>query len=170
MIRGQIHGANQGWTGKDTAEFGLTSAGGPAGFGTMISVVYELVDVAPADGGFGAVPGSHRSQFSLPIPRRAHPVDGYPPLVTRIACRASTAIVFTEAMSHCTLPWSGNVERKTLFYKYTPRRDSPGRHTLDYSRCDDLRGLRPSLAQLLHGQDGTLADGVVGRRFRSARI
>ena len=27
--------------------------------------------------------------------------------------------------------WLG--ERKTVFYKYTPRKDSPGRHTQDYS-------------------------------------
>ena len=32
---------------------------------------------------------------------------------------AGTAIIFTEALTHGTLPWRGD-ERRTLFYKYSP--------------------------------------------------
>ena len=31
---------------------------------------------------------------------------------------AGTALLFTEALTHGALPWSGAGERRTLFYKY----------------------------------------------------
>ena len=35
--------------------------------------------------------------------------------------KAGDAIIFTEAMTHGTFPWTGTGERRTLFFKYTPR-------------------------------------------------
>ncbi len=35
--------------------------------------------------------------------------------------RAGSAVIFTEAMTHCSLPWTGEGERVSLYYKYTPR-------------------------------------------------
>ena len=93
-----------------------------SGKGELLTVVYELLDVSPQDGGFGAVTGSHRTRYNLPIPRRADPVSlTFPDIVTRISAKAGSAIVFTEYMMHTTYPWTGKGERKSIFYKYSAR-------------------------------------------------
>lgn len=38
--------------------------------------------------------------------------------VDRVTCDAGSAIVFTEACKHGTLPWLGASERRTVFMKY----------------------------------------------------
>jgi hypothetical protein len=40
--------------------------------------------------------------------------------VTPVTGPAGTAIIFTEAISHGTLPWRGAGERRTVFLKYNP--------------------------------------------------
>ena len=45
-------------------------------------------------------------------------------MITRVPARAGTAIIFTEALSHVTLPWTAPSTRTTLFYKYTERGES----------------------------------------------
>ena len=40
-------------------------------------------------------------------------------MVTRVPAPAGSAIIFTEALQHVTLPWTVSSTRTTLFYKYT---------------------------------------------------
>ena len=50
-------------------------------------------------------------------------IDGsrpLPPYARAVAAPAGSAIIFTEAMTHATLPWTGSGSRKTIFYKYCP--------------------------------------------------
>jgi hypothetical protein len=149
VIRGQIHG-------------GPGNQAGGWNLGTMISVVYDLVDVDPADGGFGAVAGSHHAAFRLPIPSRVDPeTQTYPDLVTRVSCKAGSAIVFTESMAHCTLPWTGEGERITLFYKYTALADSPSVFTRNYAEIREgfpAGTLPQGVARLLRLPAGTEDD------------
>ena len=42
------------------------------------------------------------------------------PFVERVTGPAGTAIIFTEALTHGTLPWNGADERRTIFLKYSP--------------------------------------------------
>ena len=84
----------------------------------LIAVAYNLKDVCPGDGGFGAVPGSHKSH--LPFPDEWRELSEPQEFVRPVIGPAGTAIVFTEAMTHGTLPWRGSHERRTLFYKYSP--------------------------------------------------
>lgn len=102
----------------------------------LIVVAYNLKDVNEGDGGFGCVPGSHKSNF--PYPTEWQPLDDPQPFVKRVTGPAGTAIIFTEALTHGTLPWTGAGERRTLFYKYSP-------HTLSWSaryyNADDYEGL-----------------------------
>ena len=93
-----------------------------SGSGELLTVVYELLDVTPQDGGFGAVTGSHHTRHALPISRSVDPVTlTYPDLVTRVSAKAGSAIVFTEYMMHTTYPWTGKGQRKSIFYKYSAR-------------------------------------------------
>jgi hypothetical protein len=82
-------------------------------------VAYNLHDVNASDGGFGCVPGSHKSQFPYP-PEWANLEDEHD-WVTKITGKAGTAIIFTEALTHGTLPWNAEHERRTLFFKYSPQ-------------------------------------------------
>lgn len=81
-------------------------------------VAYNLHDVAPGDGGFAAVPGSHKS--NVPLPREWRELDEPQAFVRRVTGPAGCAILFTEALAHGTLPWRGQNERRTLFMKYNP--------------------------------------------------
>jgi hypothetical protein len=83
-------------------------------------VAYYLRDVHPGDGGFACVPGSHKANYPLP-PSFETVLEGpLPRWVTAVPGAAGTAVIFTEALTHGTLPWRGAGERRTLFYKYAP--------------------------------------------------
>ena len=81
-------------------------------------VAYNLADIAPGEGGFGCVPGSHKA--NLPLPRAWAEMADAQPIVERVTGPAGSAVIFTEALSHGTLPWTGKHERRTLFFKYSP--------------------------------------------------
>lgn len=81
-------------------------------------VAYNLRDVHPGDGGFGCVPGSHKSNF--PFPDEWRELETLHPFMRAVTGSAGTAIIFTEALTHGTLPWTGAGERRTLFFKYNP--------------------------------------------------
>lgn len=81
-------------------------------------VAYNLKNVNPGDGGFGCIPGSHKA--NLPFPGEWREMETTHPLVQRVTGPAGTAILFSEALTHGTLPWRGRDERRTVFYKYSP--------------------------------------------------
>jgi hypothetical protein len=102
----------------------------------LVAVAYNLKDVGPDDGGFACVPGSHKSAFAFPD-RWKDLADPHP-CVRKVTGPAGTAVIFTEAMAHGTLPWRGSGERRTAFYKYSPR-------SLAWSRTLYDPGLYPDL-------------------------
>ena len=57
-------------------------------------VAYNLKDVGPMDGGFGCVPGSHKSNIKFPEEWKAMDEPG--PFVERVTGPAGTAIIFTR--------------------------------------------------------------------------
>ncbi len=81
-------------------------------------VAYNLHDIGEGDGGFGCVPGSHKS--NLPFPNEWRDLEQAQPFVDRVIGPAGTAVIFTEALTHGTLPWNAAHERRTLFFKYSP--------------------------------------------------
>lgn len=95
-------------------------------------VAYNLKDVNPSDGGFGCVPGSHKS--NLPFPDEWRELEETRSFVEKVTGPAGTAIIFTEALTHGTLPWHGKDERRTVFYKYSPHPISWSAH---YYNADD---------------------------------
>jgi hypothetical protein len=84
----------------------------------LLVAAYNLKDVGPEDGGFACVPGSHKAAF--PFPEDWKDLSALHPCVRRVTGPAGTAIIFTEALTHGTLPWLGSNERRTVFYKYSP--------------------------------------------------
>ena len=84
----------------------------------LVVVHYALCDVGPSDGGFCALPGSHKSNFACPESFESLTDPG--PWVKPVPLRAGSVVLFTEALTHGTLPWTAEHERRALMYRYTP--------------------------------------------------
>ena len=113
----------------------------------LVAVAFELDTVKPSDGGFACVPGSHKSNIGLPSEWRIAKTQAeMPEIVERVAVSAGDAIIFTEACSHGTVPWTGESERRTIFYKYCP-------HAIAWSPCyynaDNYGGLTEAQREIL---------------------
>ena len=109
-----LHG---GWKGTGGAQFSSYHDG--FFYNGLVSVSFELYDTYPNNGGFGCIPGSHKSNVRLP---RAWQLleNEVPDCVTRVPAIPGDAIIFTEAITHGTLPWTSDAPRSTLFYKFSP--------------------------------------------------
>lgn len=94
----------------DPAQYYVVRAGAPRS--GLLAFSWSLTGGGPGDGGFGCIPGSHRSELPLP--------SGAERLVREVPQPAGSLLVFTEALVHCTLPWRGAGVRHALLYKYSP--------------------------------------------------
>ena len=107
-------------------------------------VAINLMDVNPGDGGFACVPGSHKS--NLPFPADWKDLEEAQPFVERVTGPAGTAVLFTEALTHGPLPWHGAAERRTIFYKYSPR---PLAWWMPYPDGEGVEGLTEAQRRIL---------------------
>ncbi len=64
-------------------------------------------------------PPGHKSAFAFPDSWKD--LSDPHPCVRKITGPAGSAIIFTEALTHGTLPWRGSDDRRTVFYRYRPR-------------------------------------------------
>ncbi|MEM7077572.1 MAG: phytanoyl-CoA dioxygenase family protein [Pseudomonadota bacterium] len=89
----------------------------------LLAVAVELFDTHPNGGGFCCIPGTHKANLELPDGWRdlSKLADtGIASLLHRVPANAGDAIIFTEALTHGTLPWTVDAQRQTLFYKFSP--------------------------------------------------
>jgi hypothetical protein len=84
----------------------------------LVNIAYALTDVPPGAGGFCCIPGSHKANFVPPVAVRDMRAGA--DHVRQIPVRAGSAVVFSEALTHGTLPWTGSGDRRTLFVRYSP--------------------------------------------------
>ena len=91
-------------------------------FNGLVAISYALTDVGPGDGGFCCIPGSHKSNVILPDEFK--PIEGGASPVIHVPQQAGSAIIFTEALTHGTMPWKRRSERRSLLYKYFPGHQS----------------------------------------------
>jgi hypothetical protein len=101
----------------------------------MTTVSFELYDTHPNDGGFCCVPGTHKGNVPMPSDWLDLSVD-VAPCVQRVSARPGDAIIFTEALTHGTLPWTADTPRASIFYKFSPHSASWG---ADFYAPDDYR-------------------------------
>ena len=87
----------------------------------MLVCQYQLTDINPGDGGLGLIPGSHKMNFSLPPEISASWRTSITPPVHNPPAKAGDLQIFLEATQHGTLPWFGQGERRSLFYRYSPK-------------------------------------------------
>ena len=100
----------------------------------LVAALWSLSGSGQGEGGFGCIPGSHKAAFALP-----RGIDLHHPLVVEVPLGPGDVVIFTEALTHCTLPWRAPVQRRVLAYKYSPGNSSWGK--------DEV--LPPELAPLL---------------------
>jgi hypothetical protein len=81
----------------------------------LVAVQWAVSHHGPGEGGFCCVPGSHKARFARPA---GMGLDH--PLVREVPMMAGDVVVFTEALTHGTLPWSAEHERRSVLYKYSP--------------------------------------------------
>ncbi len=79
----------------------------------LVAVQWALVDHQRGHGGFTCVPGSHRANFALPA-------DAGPSLAVDVPLAAGDVVLFTEGLTHGTLPWQAPYQRRSLLFKYAP--------------------------------------------------
>lgn len=106
----------------------------------LTTVSFELFDTHINQGGFACIPGSHKSNVSLPN-GWADLSRGVNPCVERVSARPGDAIIFTEALIHGTLPWTVGQKRSTVFYKYSPHSltwSADFFHSKDFEHYDDM--------------------------------
>jgi hypothetical protein len=84
----------------------------------LMTVCYQLSDINPGDGGFACIPGSHKANYPCPMEVKRLEVDLG--CVRHLPMKAGDALIFTEALTHGTLPWTAAHERRTLLYRYSP--------------------------------------------------
>ena len=95
------------------------------------------------DGGFACVAGSHKAAF--PFPEHWKDLTNPQPCVRPVTGPAGTAIIFTEALTHGTLPWRGGNQRRTVFYKYSPEPLAWSRRYYSPDAYPDLTEVQRSL-------------------------
>ncbi|HIG57532.1 MAG TPA: hypothetical protein EYG11_21620 [Candidatus Latescibacteria bacterium] len=79
---------------------------------------YQLADVNEGDGGFCLVPGSHKGNYPCPTALRRD--EAYSEFVKPITCKAGDCIIFTEATTHGTRPWTSEHDRRTALFRFSP--------------------------------------------------
>lgn len=88
-----------------------------------------LTDSGGAHGGFACIPGSHKSNLVCPSAFKSLERRG-----AWLHCPeapAGSLVIFTEALTHGTLPWTADHERRSLLFKYSPGHQSWARRYLD---------------------------------------
>ena len=108
---------------------------------TGLTVVeYMLADEGPGDGGVAVIPGSHKA--NLPCPQSMKGWKQHQEHVLEVQARAGDALIFTETLTHGTLPWRGSHERRALLYKFSPgfQAYSAGAHEISYSDYIEAMG------------------------------
>jgi ectoine hydroxylase-related dioxygenase (phytanoyl-CoA dioxygenase family) len=82
---------------------------------TVVSI--QLTDVNPGDGGLIVVPGSHKSNYACPLELKRY--EKHQENVRQVVCKAGDVAIFTEAVTHGTLPWTADHPRRSVMTRYT---------------------------------------------------
>jgi hypothetical protein len=72
-------------------------------------------------------------------------------VVRPVLVRAGSVVIFTESLSHCSLPWRGAGQRRTLFYKYAPRNIAISQPRYERTAIAGLSARQRGILEPAHG-------------------
>jgi ectoine hydroxylase-related dioxygenase (phytanoyl-CoA dioxygenase family) len=81
-------------------------------------VAWQLADVNPGDGGLCLIPGSHKGNYACPQEIRKW--EAHQDIVRQVLCKAGDVVIFTEAVTHGTLPWAAEHQRRSVLFRMSP--------------------------------------------------
>lgn len=130
----------------------------------MLVVEALLTDQPAGEGGFAAIPGSHKSNFLRP--QSISELRANTDIVVNPGAKAGDLIIFTEALGHGSLPWMAGHERRVLLYRYSPKSVAFGNGFCTYRFPDWVEELTPAQQAVLEpayvmGRPSLDADGEV---------
>ncbi|MCC7263272.1 MAG: phytanoyl-CoA dioxygenase family protein [Candidatus Latescibacteria bacterium] len=108
-----LHGGSEPY---DPSQFYVHKNGRMYNGLTVVS--WQLTEVRPGDGGFCCIPGSHKGNVACPSDIKRW--EAHRDCVVQVAAPAGSAVIFTEALTHGTLPWRGQAQRRSILYKMSP--------------------------------------------------
>lgn len=85
-------------------------------------VSWNLTDTGREYGGFCCIPGSHKANYLCPQEIRQAHLNADCVIVPE--ARAGSVVIFTEALTHGSAPWTAKHQRRSLLYKYSPAQQS----------------------------------------------
>ena len=130
-------------------------------------VAWQLADVDPGDGGLALIPGSHKGNYACPQPIRKW--EAHQDVVKQVTCKAGDVVIFTEATTHGTMPWTADHDRRSVLFRMSPGNmayatgyNPWSQSTLEGLTPQQRAVLEPPYHQRLHrpvlDDDGTLAE------------
>lgn len=143
--RGNLHGGDVEYKTGNAGDHWYKYKDGVMRNGLTV-FTYNLAPAGKGDGGFACVPGSHKSNFPLDLPKDVRTFDRIPHYVVQPEVEAGDVIIFTEALIHGTMPWQGDHERRALLYKFSPGYSS---WSIEYYRAEDYVGLTEQQKRIL---------------------
>jgi len=118
---------------------------GPNMHNGLVVVSWALNDIPEGGGGFCCIPGSHKAQYDMP--GKYYSVEDNP-IARQVPQKAGDVVVFTEALTHGTMPWTtGANERRSVLLKYCPHYMQWGQRPMS----PDVEGLTERQARILQG-------------------
>ena len=93
----------------------------------LLTACLQLTDAPAGAGGFCAVPGSHKANFSIPPALADLADDELAEHVVQPPIMAGDVLLFSEATLHGTLPWTLDHQRRTVIYRFAPAGSAYGR-------------------------------------------
>jgi hypothetical protein len=92
----------------------------------QINVIMAMTDVGPGDGPTTLVPGSHKSQADHPQRAAAWSPDkqtsgGEALGMVQMTMQAGDALMFTDGLTHGSMPRTNPGQRRVLIYRYAPQ-------------------------------------------------
>jgi hypothetical protein len=94
-------------------------------YNRLLAVSVALTATKPGDGGFCVIRGSHKANLPCPPAMQRHEVARE--FVENPELAPGDVLLFSEATTHGTLPWSASHTRRACLYRFAPATSAYGR-------------------------------------------
>lgn len=99
-------------------------------YAETVTITWQLRDVEPGLGGFACVPGSHKTQYSMP--RGIRTCDDTMGLVVQPVMKAGDVLFFMDGgCTHGALKWKNPIPRRGVLIKYQSKNTNWGGGVVD---------------------------------------